>query len=98
MAEFKDVNGRDIKLGDYVYHAASARSSAWLNRYIVVGFTNTMLRVLTPEKRKRWDRSIRGISDEELWPTPRNVKAGDKVVVVNDEWPEAEQYIREMGL
>lgn len=102
---FKDVNGTEIKLGDYLYHAASAHSSAWLNRVIVIGFSPQKIRAVKPERVKKYRRDASGyvydsagraVMDEtDEWRGPTNISPGDRVVVVNDDWPLAEQYLRD---
>lgn len=103
---FKDVNGTEIKLGDYLYHAASAHSSAWLSRVVVIGFSPKKMRVVEPRRVKRYQRDASGnhlrdssgravMYETDEWVKHTNISPGDRVVVVNDNWPEAEEYLRD---
>jgi len=99
VIEFKDVNGTEIKLGDYIYHAVSGYGNrAWQRRLVVVGFTNTMMRVVEPERKRKYDH-VQG-TWEVLpgWVEPRTIRPGDRVVVVNTPWPEAEEYLRDHNM
>lgn len=93
---FKDVNGTEIKVGDYIYHAASyGRSAVRQERLVVVGFTPRKIRAVSPEKVKIWDRNIGDYTGAMRWQESRRIEPGSRIVVVNEAWPEAEEYLRD---